>query len=440
MTTYILRTAPLKIVLFFAIILMVFVPLRAQTRADNKLAEILTTGDLFFLKEQYPRLSDSVSVSMLHLLSHAQLGIGFNRLEDASSALDSLLRYYQFELGPDNSLGLAALFAMNQLNMGRYAEGGSTGEKLVRQLRGKLSPAELSPYVFFERVGTALASVPPPSHSRPAHDVRVPMKVEAAGGGVHFQIPVEVNGITKNFIFDTGCSFGNFVTEAYAKEVGLKILTDSVPVSGVSIGLVKLATADSLRVGDITHYHPVFMVAPPDPQLDSVFTFNGVLGYHFIRDVKEVVIDNESRTFLFPYKISAGPSNMYISSNIPQIRVEIQGKPNVITFDTGNVKSTLAGLFIQQYPELVSGLEKRTTFCGGFGGIKPREVYTLPEFSLRLFDQSVTLRQTDVDLSCGGFGSLGTDFVLAFKRLTINYESMYVRGEGADNLLPPAEN
>ena len=182
------------------------------------------------------------------------------------------------------------------------------------------------------------------------------------------------------------------------------------------------------------------MVAPPDPQLDSVFTFNGVLGYHFIRDVKEVVIDNESRTFLFPYKISAGPSNMYISSNIPQIRVEIQGKPNVITFDTGNVKSTLAGLFIQQYPELVSGLEKRTTFCGGFGGIKPREVYTLPEFSLRLFDQSVTLRQTDVDLSCGGFGSLGTDFVLAFKRLTINYGSMYVRGEGADNLLPPAEN
>lgn len=137
MKTHILRTAPLKIVLFFAIILMVFVPLRAQTRADNKLAEILTTGDLFFLKEQYPRLSDSVSVSMLHLLSHAQLGIGFNRLEDASSALDSLLRYYQSELGPDNSLGLAALFAMNQLNMGRYCrrrfDRRKTGQTAERQ-------------------------------------------------------------------------------------------------------------------------------------------------------------------------------------------------------------------------------------------------------------------------------------------------------------------
>ena len=48
MTTHILRTVLLKIVLFFAVILMVFVPLRAQTRADNKLAEILNTGDLFF--------------------------------------------------------------------------------------------------------------------------------------------------------------------------------------------------------------------------------------------------------------------------------------------------------------------------------------------------------------------------------------------------------
>ncbi len=48
MTTHILRTVLLKTVLFFAIILMVFVPLRAQTRADNKLAEILTTGDFFF--------------------------------------------------------------------------------------------------------------------------------------------------------------------------------------------------------------------------------------------------------------------------------------------------------------------------------------------------------------------------------------------------------
>lgn len=79
--------------------------------------------------------------------------------------------------------------------------------------------------------------------------------------------------------------------------------------------------------------------------------------------MKEVVIDNESQTFLFPHKISAGPSNMYISSNIPQIRIEIQGKPNVITFDTRNVKSTLAGLFIQQYPELVSGLENALRFA-----------------------------------------------------------------------------
>lgn len=45
--------------------------------------------------------------------------------------------------------------------------------------------------------------------------------------GQHIYIPVEVNGTTKSYIFDTGCSFGNFVSEKYAEEVGLKIAADS---------------------------------------------------------------------------------------------------------------------------------------------------------------------------------------------------------------------
>lgn len=37
--------------------------------------------------------------------------------------------------------------------------------------------------------------------------------------GQHIYIPVEVNGTTKSYIFDTGCSFGNFVSEKYEEEV-----------------------------------------------------------------------------------------------------------------------------------------------------------------------------------------------------------------------------
>lgn len=44
------------------------------------------------------------------------------------------------------------------------------------------------------------------------------------------------------------------------------------------------------------------MVAPPDHEVDSVFAFDGVIGYHFIRDAKEIIIDNEAGKFVFPKK------------------------------------------------------------------------------------------------------------------------------------------
>ena len=109
-------------------------PAYSQTQADVRLGEILNSGDLFLLKNEYPDLKDSVSVKMLDFIAEAQLGIGFNKLENAAVALDR---------------------------------------------------------------------------------------------GQHIYIPVEVNGATKSYIFDTGCSFGNFVSEKYAEEVGLKIAADS---------------------------------------------------------------------------------------------------------------------------------------------------------------------------------------------------------------------
>lgn len=63
----------------------------AQTPADQRLGELLNGGDLFRLREEYPQLKDSLSIDMLDLLARSQLGIAFNRPEEAAPALDSLL-------------------------------------------------------------------------------------------------------------------------------------------------------------------------------------------------------------------------------------------------------------------------------------------------------------------------------------------------------------
>ena len=405
----------------------------SQTAADIKMGEILNSGDLFKLREEYPALKDSVSIGMLNLVAETQLGVGFNRLENAAIAMDSLLQFHQEELGAETSLGIAGQRAMNLLNMGLYGPAGQAGEDLVNALKDAVPFESLYSFVFIGRMGKALADYPAPYVERPSHDVSVPMKCDTAGRGYHLHIPVEVNGITKDYIFDTGCSFGNFVSEKYAEEAGLKIIADSIPVSGISIGYVKLAVADSMKVGEIVYHNPVFMVAPPDKEVDSVFEFDGVLGYNFIRDIKEVIIDNENGKFVFPYRISDGESNMYLVSNTPNIRIEYEGQPYDMVFDSGNVKSDLGNKFAMMFPETLSGLEENASSRGGFGGISQVKVVTLPEFEFSISGQPVQLQDTEVIKDAdGGFllsGSLGADFILSFKRLTVNYENMFVRGE-----------
>ena len=406
----------------------------SQTHADVKMGEILNSADLFQIREQYPILKDSLSIGMLNLVSEAQLGIGFNKLERAGSALDSLLQFHQTELGAETSVGMAALRAMNLLNLGLYSQAGKAGEDLVNALKDTFPFESLYSFVFIERVGKALSNCAGSYLERPSHDITVPMKCDTVGRGFHFHIPVEVKGITKDYIFDTGCSFGNFVSEDYAEEVGLKIISDSIPVSGMDVGFVKLAVADSLKVGEIVYHNPIFMVAPPDETLDSVFTFDGVLGYHFIRDVGEVIIDNESGTFVFPYQISDGEPNMFLSSNTPKVRIEYEGQPFDMVFDTGNVKSNLGNEFVQMFPETLSGLPEHESSFGGFGGVSKTEAVTLPEFVFSLSGQPITLRDTEVWMgpSSGSqlfYSSLGADFILSFRRLVINYKNMFVRGE-----------
>lgn len=425
----------IKYRLSFLIVAFLFghVSAYSQTQADIKMGEILNSSDLFQLKMQFPLLKDSVSVEMLNLIAETKLGIGFNRLERAATAMDSLLQYHQTELGAETTIGIAALRAMNLLNRGLYSQAGDAGEDLVNALKGSVPFESLYSFVFIERMGKALANIQAPYLVRPIHDVTVPLKCDTVGRGYHYYIPVEVNGISKDYVFDTGCSFGNFVSEKYAKEVGLKIIADSIPVSGMSIGFIKLAIADSLKVGEIVYHNPIFMIAPPDKEVDSVFTFDGVLGYHFIRDIKEVIINNESQSFIFPYQISNEEPNMFLSSNTPYVRIEYEGQPFDMIFDTGNVKSDLGIKFVQMYPDAISGLTEHESSRGGFGGVSQVKAVTLPTFSFCLSGQPVTLHHTEVLNESAEnpllSGTLGVDFVFYFKRLIINYANMFIRGE-----------
>lgn len=201
------------------------------------------------------------------------------------------------------------------------------------------------------------------------------------------------------------------------------------------IYFIKYSKSACYRILYLVAHHPYFLVAPPDPEVDAEFAFDGIIGYDLLHAVGEVVVDNEAGVFRFPVEPSDGTPNMYLSGNIPHVRIEYAGSPFEMIFDTGNVKSDLDGGFAQRFPDAVTGLARHATRRGGFGGIREVEAVTLPEFRFRAAGCDVALHDTEVLCSEAEgdtlltVGSLGADFVRSFRRLTINYDRMFIRGE-----------
>lgn len=404
---------------------------RAQENADMKIADVLNSKDLFLLREQYAKLKGSMKIDVLDLLAQSMLGVAFNDRNAAKLAMDELMQYHQRELGQENCYNITLLQAMNMINMGMYKQAGWIASDLAVALEEYATPESLKGMAFIDRIGKALADFPAPRMDRPKHDVKVPMRHAKVGRGEHIYISVEVNGVTRDFVFDTSCPFGNLVSEEYAEEAGLTIVADSIPVTGLATGYAKLATAKVLKVGKMEYHNPVFMVMPSNPE-DSVFMYDGILGCDFIREAREVIIDNEAGQFIFPRKISTGDVNIETSSNTPRVRIEYDGKPFVMNLDTGNVKSDLGEDFSTAFPEAVAGLEPFDTKRESFDGVDKLKVVTLPEFRFRVGGADAVLHDVDAIsnvLLGSGTGSLGSDFVLSFKRVTINYENTFIRCE-----------
>lgn len=406
----------------------------AQTDADMKMAEALNGGDMYLLRERYSELKGSLSMDVLDLLAQSLVASAFNDPDTAVRAMAELLQNHHEELGGDNVYGISSLWAMNLLNMGLYGQAGSAAANTVAAFEGQVPPESLHGLAFIAKVDNVLSDYPVPRMERPDRDVTVPMRRANVDNGELIYIPVKVNGVERDFVFSTECSFGAFASESYAEEAGLEIVADSVPMEGVATGYVKLATAGALEVGEMVYRNPVFIVMPHNPDIDAAYRSDGCLGYGFMSAAHEVVIDTEAGQFVFPHEISGGDPNLCLSPNTPSARIEYGGMPFDIAFNTGSARSDLGIGFARAFPDAVAGLEEHEATRDGYGITVTVGAVTIPEFRFRVGDTEAVLPDVEAVTrstvgSLAGKGMLGADFVLSFRRLTINYDNMFIRGE-----------
>ena len=411
-------------------------------QANTRVAELLNAADYVTLSAELPAVRDMV-VKPLLALADALVAHSEGRFEDSNRAIEEVGRYPE-ELGRETVFGMSNYAIINHLCLENYSQ----GAELTRQLLAALpdtdeAEASRRGLLSLLRWMDALTDRGRVEVVRPTTDVSIPVERRPIGRGEHLIVKATANGVSQDFIFDTGCSHANFISREVAERLGVEIVADSIITQGVGgSGYVQLGVLPEMRLGDVVIKNPTFLVAehfvPEHVKVEGMC--EAALGTHIIRALGEVRYESKAEHMVLPSKSSAPTQRNLTCDNGTYYLVCRQAEELLLLhFDTGNVKSHLSSRYFARFQSLIEaeGGDVERSRSGGFGGVVWSDVRTMPRVALQVGETDVTLRQIAVTMpsSLGDGtpameyydGSAGMDLLTASRCVTFDLNRMFYR-------------
>ena len=296
-----------------------------------------------------------------------------------------------------------------------------------------------------QRWMSALAAKDKVAILRPQTDVSVPFEIREMGRGEHIIVRLSTNEgqVQQEAIFDTGCSFSNFISTKAAERMGVEIVAEDIIVRGFGKGYARLGILPEAKLGDVTIKNMTFLVVdklvPDNVQVDGMCDM--VLGTHVIRKLGEIRIEVQDKLLLLPQEQSVAPQRRNLFFNAGQYYLLCRDGEEQLTlhFDTGNVKTQLSSKYFTRFQSKVEaeGGEVERSRSGGFGGVKWCDVRTLPKVKLEVERETLKLDSIAVNLPTNYEdgepfveeydGSAGVDFITSAQRVTLDLKRMFFR-------------
>jgi Predicted aspartyl protease len=411
---------------------------KAQESADQRIIEHLNQNSWFALEEDYPKLKDQIQTPILKGLSEAMISLRFNQPDRALAGIDSLLMNCQNDLGFSNICSMIMFKSKVLGEQGYYAQSTDNLQRFLDQINTATKEKDFASHIALAKYYNEVRNEPKPEITRPNANTEVSLSIKKVGRGVLMFVPVTVHGKTYPFIFDTGAS-SSVVSERLAKEMGFRTVRDSMNIAGVGNGTGKCGTVDSLMVGDITFRHPIFMIIPSNPDVDTVFRVDAVLGLDFIRMVGETQIYPHEGKIRFPARQTALPPtgrNLMLEDGQSYLKAYSGDERLVFHFDTGNVKADLFTPYYLRHKEMIDRNGVKDSYRGGgFGGMQTVNVIRLAHVPLTVSGVNFDLENIPISTEAvtkvqkKEEGSMGMEFINLFKKITINYDKMFLTVE-----------
>ncbi|HEX5871859.1 MAG TPA: pepsin/retropepsin-like aspartic protease family protein [Longimicrobium sp.] len=252
-------------------------------------------------------------------------------------------------------------------------------------------------------------------------------------------VRVESGGQSIDFVYDTGANLST-VTASTAREMGFRVLRDSVRVGSITGGdtWARVAVAPELRIGGATVRNAAFLVFPDSalafPQIG--YQIRGIIGFPVIAGFGATTLTRGGELVLGDTADAgaAGEQNLCLRGLMPLVAAEHAGERLHFGFDTGAQTTALYPPFHAARREAVeAGGEASTVQVGGAGGMRQVRAYTLSSLVLRIGGREATVPQVRVyaEATSGDsdrlYGNIGQDVIRQFEAMTLDFRRMQLR-------------
>jgi predicted aspartyl protease len=355
----------------------------------------------------------------------------FSRPGESNSLIDDLISIHSGSMTDSLLLNLYEIRLHNMVNLGKYKEAMEITDLVLSKYSSLIDSTEKDEMENSAVIWKAAMDVPPQSVEF-KDNTTVSAKRDMAG---LMNIPLSLNGVDADFVFDTGANF-SVITRSYAIKHKVKILDGKIKVGGMTGNKMdsELGVAETLQIGNMV-FHNVILLVMPDEVLSfagGLYKINGIIGFPVIREMREIHFKGEE---IFVPKTASKKDfkNLVLNGFMPVINV-INGNDSLaFSFDTGAKKTILFTPYYEKYKGSIdSKYEPEEIEVGGAGESKKVQGFIIDKIILKIADSKAEINEVRLakekllDDSKYFYGNLGQDFFNQFDEMILNFESMYV--------------
>ncbi len=396
-------------------------------QAFQQIDSLLNADEYFKGRDAYLSVEDELT-ELHRYKAGARIDNLFNRLEVSNEKINKLFSDYASDLSDMDKYQLLRVKQMNHSKLFEYKDANETVNGMLEKYKSLIKQEDLQDYLNTNRIWAALAGQPAQQLAIKDNTI---LALERDKLGLQ-NLRLSVDSFHVNFIFDTGANFST-VTAGTAQKMNIQLMdTTTIDVGTITGKQVKarIGVCPVFHLGGITVKNAVFLVFPDEalaiPQAD--FQINGIIGFPVIEAMKEVQLTKKGE-FIVPVKnTSYSRQNMALKFLNPVI--DLDGES--YTFDSGANSTILYNNYYNKHKDSIDAKFTETDISiGGAGGNITKKGFLVPFIvsidnrvvqldSVQLFKEKL---KDDNNFS----GNIGQDLIGKFEKMTINFESMFIR-------------